>query len=151
MFSATTDIDNNAQKVIIETSISKNILETTYFNNQDYFLDEPLRTTSLVKIQSKLDDIQDVDKSKGSNILSSIKGVILDQSEEKVKIKLATGLVVFFPKELFPDEKLLQYGQQLIYRIEVNEKGYRYQKFVLDEKVEPNDKKTELIALIRSI
>ena len=72
-------------------------------------------------------------------IVKEMTGVVMENNENDVLIKLEMGLAVNFPKVLFEGKKFIKFGQPIKYQIKIDHKGYKYQDFVpcLDQRENP--------------
>lgn len=143
------DIDDSVNNEQVTINYSRIVESPT----TKYYKDERnsnFETTAASQNFGKLEESALL-QEKEQNVLSTVKGVIMSIEGDEVKTKLNDNMIVYFPAKLFTDRQILNYGQQFIYQIEVNEKGYRTQNFLIDEKISNNAQRDELIKKLEAI
>jgi hypothetical protein len=64
------------------------------------------------------------------SIIKQMEGVIVSVDNDRVEVRLSLeNINVFFPRILFNDEALLEYGTPIFYQIKARTSGHRYQCF----------------------
>lgn len=114
----------------------------------EYHLHPFDETKSTRNLMEKAEIIQSSLSSE--NIISEVTGVITNIEEETVSVKFEENLTVEFPKFLFNDIELLNYGRSLLYQIKISEKGYRYQRFIPAE-IEDNNLRDEIMDILDDV
>lgn len=107
--------------------------------------------TTEPSVQSRNFSARGIQKRSVEKIISEMNGSIIKIGYDFVDVKFITDLIVKFPKKIFKDESLLNFGQPIRYQIKIGQDGYRYQAFEKIEGTLFNPEKAKILKLLEDI